>query len=280
MTFAGQETSQESGRPVELYTFSLALSIYRFTSAEDDQIVGGETFEHITIKRGGVKQGQETRQSGMTIEMPGNHDLPSRYVLAVPSERASVLIQRFHRGDGNLATFFEGRVKSVAFSKDGRVASIAVEPAITATARQIPVFTFGASCENVLGDGFGVGATGLCDVNLDDAAYRHTATVTAQTSLTITVPGAAAFGDGWFNGGTIETTAGLDARLILTQVGDVLTLHIGFPFPMVGQAVILRAGCDRSPNTCSAKFNKFDRFQAYAFVPTRNPFDGLDPEIC
>lgn len=280
MTFLSQETSQEAGRPVELYTFELALQTYRLTSAEDDVVVGGETYQASTISRGRVRQAREPGGALLEIEMPADHPLPSRYVTSAPSERASVLIERYHRGDGELSTVFEGVVKSVAFGKDGRSAKLAVDPAIAATSRQIPRFTFGKMCQNVLGDGFGAGATGLCQVNLDDPAFRHDATVSASSGLTITVPGAAAFGDGWFDGGTIRTSSGTDARLVLSQVGDVITIHVAFPFPVVGQLVQLRAGCRRDPQTCSAKFGRIADFQGWPWVPRHNPFDGLKPELC
>lgn len=282
MTFAALEASQEAGRPVELYTFTLSLEVFRYTTAEDDQVVAGNTYQAAAIRRSKVSQGPEARRSTLTLEMPGDLDLPARYVLSAPSERARVVIQRFHRGDGELHAVFDGLVKSVAFDggRDGRVAKMAIDPAITATSRQIPLFTYGAQCQNVLGDGFGAGASGLCDVDLEDPAFRHQATVSASTGLVVTLPGAAAFGDGWFNGGTVRTTAGTDARLVLTQVGDVLTLHIPFPFPVVGLSMIARAGCDRSTATCSAKFGKIERFQGFAWVPLFNPFEGLKPELC
>lgn len=280
MTFAGVETSQEAGRPVELYTFQLSLVTYRYTSAEDDQVVGGETFIAIPISRGKINFGQESKSAVLSIEMPSDEALPSRYVTTAPSERANVTLQRFHRGDGQLATFFVGLLKSVAFSDDGRKATVAVEPAITAASKQIPLFTFRGQCNNVLGDGFG-GGSGLCDANLSDPAYKLTATVTAQSGLTITVPGAAAFGTGWFDAGTIETSSALDARLIIRQVGDLITLHINFPFPLVGEMVTLRAGCAHDIMTCSTKFNNVDVFQGFFFLPTINIFEaGLDPAIC
>ncbi len=280
MTFLAQETSVEAGRPIELYTIELALEVFRLTSAEDDQVVGGETFEAVAISRGRVRQGREPGNAMLEIEMPSTHSFPSRYVTSAPSERAEITIQRFHRGDGELSTVFVGLVKSVAFDQDGRLAKLAVDPAVTAQSRQIPRFSFGQLCQNVLGDGFGGGATGLCDVNLDLPAFKLTATATAVSGLTVTVPGAAAFGNGWFNAGTIRTSAGNDARLIISQVGDVITLHIAFPFPIVGSLVTLRAGCLRDPQTCSTKFNRIDRYQGFAWVPRLNPFDSLKPEAC
>jgi uncharacterized phage protein (TIGR02218 family) len=281
LTYAAQEISQADGRPIELFTFELGLQTYRYTSAEDDQVDGGETYTAIPISRSRITQGQETRQATLTIEMPANDAFASRYVTSVPSERAEVTIRQVHRGDGETKTIFSGLVKSVAYGqgKDGRVAQIAVDPPITVTARQIPRFTFRRQCNNVLGDGDN-GGSGLCDVDMDSTAYRFVGTVSAQSGLTVTVPGVSAFGAAWFQAGTLATLDGIDARTILLQSGDVLTLHIGFPFPLVGESVVVKAGCAHDPETCSTKFGKFDRYQGFAFVPKRNPFDGLDPEVC
>lgn len=281
MTYSGQETSQESGRPVDLYTFELGLQVYRLTSAEDDQSAGGLDYLATEgLSRGKITQAREARQSALEISLPAEHDLPSRYVTSVPSEQARFTLQQLHRGDGSVATLFRGLLKSVAFSEDGTKAKLAIEPPVSIAARQIPRFDFRGQCNNVLGDGAD-GGPGLCDVDLEDPAFRLAATATAQSGLQLTVPGAAAFGDGWFDAGTVETTDGLDARMILRHVGDVLTLHFGFPFPVVGEQVILRAGCAHDIQTCSTKFDKVLRYQGFAFIPTINIFEtGLDPERC
>lgn len=288
MTYASQETSQESGRPVDIYEFRLALQVYRYTSAEDDQVVDGDTYVAIPISRSRITQSQESRQATLTVTMPADDPFPSRYITSAPSEKARLTIRQFHRGDGATATLFRGLVKSVAFGqgKDGREAQVAIDPPITVAARQIPRFTFRAQCNNVLGDGAN-GGPGICTVDLEDPAFKLTASVSAQSGLSVTVPGAAAFGDGWFNAGTIETLDGLDARMVRFQVGDVLTLHMAFPFPLVGEQVVLRAGCNHDLTDCGiAKFDiggshDIGEYQGFAWVPVFNIFErGLDGEKC
>lgn len=283
MTYSSSENSLEGGRPIEIYEITLGFQIYRYTSSQDDQVVLGQTYLANGIARDRVKQGQEVRSSGIILTMPSDDPFASRYVSSAPSERAVVVIQRFHRGDGQLSTVFIGRAKSVAFggSKDGREAQVSVEPAITAAAKEVPLFTFRGQCNNVLGDALDPEAGGLCDVDLDDPAYLHSAECTAQTGLLVTVPGAAAFGDGWFDGGTIETSVGTDARMVLRQVGDVLTLHIGFPFPIVGETVRIRAGCAHDIQTCSDKFDRVGVFQGFSWVPIINVFESsLEGQVC
>jgi uncharacterized phage protein (TIGR02218 family) len=279
VSFLSVEGSQESGRPVEIYDFALALTTYRFTSAEDDQVVGGNTYSAVPISRGSIKQSYEARNGGLEITMPSDLELPSRYVTFAPSERARMTLRAFHRGDGELVTLFDGFVKSVLFDgEDTRRAKFLVESVLAALNRNIPRFTYRGQCNNVLYD---AAQGGLCDVNAEDPAFKFQGTVSAQTTSTLTVPGAAAFGSGWFTGGRVDALDGLDARLIIAHVGDVLTLHVPFIEPMIGEVVILRAGCDRSIQTCSSKFNNVEAFQGFAFVPIRNPFvHGLTAGTC
>lgn len=276
MTFIAQETSQESGRPIELYQFILSSVVYRYTSAEDDQVIGADTYEAIAIKRGRLTHGQEARNATLVIEMPGDLEFPSRYVRSVPSEKARVLIRRMHRSDGELIVVFDGVVKSVAFTSQGagRVASVAVEPAITAMSRTIPRYTYRGLCNHTLYDT-------LCTINPELPAYKFTGIVSAQSGNSLTVPGAGAFGTGWFEAGTVEQLTGLDGRLVIRQVGDVLTLHIPFSVSLIGAQVVLRAGCAHDITTCSNKFSNVLNYGGFAFVPTRNIFtQGLDATVC
>lgn len=286
MTYASQEISVEGGAPVDLYTFALTFETFRYTSAEDDQVVGGNTFTAIPISRGKIGQGPETRRAALEIEVPADELLVSRFINSAPSERIDFTLQQLHRGDGATATLFQGVLKSVGFSDDGHLAKIAVDPPVTAIAHQIPLWTFRGQCNNVLGDGAGSG-TGLCTVDLDDPAFKHSAEVSADSGLTVTVPGAAAFGDGWFTAGTIESGDGLDARMILSHVGDVIELHAAFPFTLLGSTVTLRAGCAHDLVDCGpAKFDiggshDIGEFGGFAFVPKFDIFrTGIDQQKC
>lgn len=277
MTYASQETSVEGGKPVDLYTFQIALQTYRFTSAEDDQVVGGNTFRAVPISRGKIGQGPETRRAALEVQLPSDDAFASRFVTSVPSARGTLTLQQLHRGDGEVVTLFVGVVKSVGFSEDGRLAKVAVDPPIVGIAHQIPLWTFRGQCNNVLGDGAG-GGTGLCTADLEHPDFKHVGTVSVDSGLSVTVPGAAAFGDGWFDGGKIESFDGLDARMILFQVGDVLTLHVPFPFSLLGAQVVLRAGCAHDLTDCGvAKFTNggthdIGEYGGFAFVPTFDIF--------
>jgi len=286
VTYTSQEQSIESGRPVDLYEFEIGGTLYLYTSAEDDQTVLGKDYTALPMKRTRIVHSQESRQSVLEIEMPATASFARLFVTSVPSQKAALIIRQFHRGDGDVATLFVGSVKSVAFTERGTKASVAVDPPIQVSSTIIPRFTFRFQCNNVLGDGAN-GGPGLCTVDLENAAFKFTGTVSAQSGLDITIPGATGFADGWFEAGTMSTTDGLDARQIIRHVGDVLTLHVPFPFPMVGTEVVLRAGCHHDLVDCgTAKFDiggshNIGEFQGFAFVPSINPFEaGIQTGSC
>ena len=286
MTYTSQEQSIESGRPVDLYEFEIGTQVYLYTSAEDDQTVLGQDYVALPMKRTRIVHSQESRQTVLEVEMPATAAFARRFVTSVPSQKATLTIRQYHRGDGGVAVLFIGSVKSVAFTERGTKASVAVDPPIQVSSTQIPRFTFRSQCNNVLGDGAN-GGPGLCTVDLENAAFKFTGTVSGQAGLQITIPGATAFDDGWFEAGTMSTTDGQDARQIIRHVGDVITLHAPFPFPMVGMEVVLRAGCHHDLVDCgTAKFDiggshDIGEFQGFAFVPTINPFEtGINVGDC
>lgn len=274
MTFAAFESSVESSQPVELYEIVLGGLIFRYTSAEDDVIVSGITYTATPIKRSKIAQGPEVRNTTLDIEVPGTNLFVRKYISSVPGDRSRITIKRYQRSDPEVVTQFQGNVRNVSFSDDGHSAKIAIAPKISASSRTIPRYTFQSSCNNVLGDS-------RCKVNLNLAAFRLTAIVTAASANTITVPGAAAYGTGWFNAGDVEALGGTDARMILDQTGDVITMLLPFPFTIIGQSVTLLAGCGHTPTDCNTKFGNFNNYGAFAFTPLKNPFDsGIGPTKC
>lgn len=277
MTFDAFETAQETGAPIEIYRFDLGADTFEYTSAEDDQVVSTITYSAIPIQRGPISHRSGESQEPLTITVPGDNEFAIKYISNVPGVQAFVTIQRFHRTDTptpQVITVFEGFVQSVAFVEQAKEARIAVAPTESARSRPIPRFTYQGLCNHILYDSG-------CKVNKDDVAFKlSSGSVTVISGNDITVPGAAAFGDGWFTGGYVELLSGTDFRLVLNHVGDVLTLLL--PFPTDAESTVnVYAGCDHSIATCNSKFftsedvtSNVINFGGYAFVPTRNPFES------
>lgn len=271
MTFDTNESSQQGGTPVELYTITIGATILRYTSAEDDFTEAGDEFRAVPIQREKLSAGgQDARVQSLVLTLPGDDPLARRYITSVPGTPALVAIERLHREDGaspEVVRIFEGEIESVAFEKEGRVAKLQLQPRIAAQSRPVPRFGYQGLCNNVVYDD-------LCRADDTDPLFRlSSATVTAESGNDITVAGAGARGDNYYTGGYVEAGGGADFRLVLRQIGNVLTLSLPFTAAVLGTQVTVLAGCDHTIATCKAKFDNVINFGGFAYVPSKNIFN-------
>ena len=78
--------------------------------------------------------------------------------------------------------------------------------------------------------------------------------------------------DGFYDGGFVFFSSINDYRLILSHVGNDLTLLLPFPSDAAGETVRIFAGCDHTIATCKTKFDNVLNYGGFAFVPILNPF--------
>lgn len=129
--------------------------------------------------------------------------------------------------------------------------------------------TYQSGCDAALGDG-------RCKVNLDDPAYKGTgAVVDIQGARQVIVSGLSGFEAGMFAAGTIEWTSGANAgrtaEVLRHDVGSgfvALTLQYE-PVRAIAEydAFVVRAGCDKTRETCRAKFANIDNFRGFPDIP-------------
>ena len=270
-TYDQLESSVESSRPIELFTFVLGAVSYYYTSSEDDVTFSSILYEAIGISRDELVQGPDDRGRVLSVTLPANNPFAALYIDIVPASRASLTVQRLQRDETPSLTstvLFKGMVKSVLFSEDGRVAKIAAQSLEAVGSRAIPRWTFQGMCNHQLYDaGCGV----------DSTLHRITGTVTSQVGNLLTVTGVQSSGFD-FIGGFVKSGAALDFRMVLFQSADTLTLLLPFGGSVVGMSVDVFKGCDHiMTGDCAQVFDNVINFGGFAFVPTKNPFaTGLD----
>jgi len=276
VTYHAHETSEQDGRPVEIYRFTIGSDPpYLYTSAEDTITVAGETYAPIAIMRGSIVQGPDERSRPLEVTMPGTAEFARRFAGIVPGQSALLTLRRFHRDDGatpQVITSFIGTVHAARFGDDGQSLVFPVYSLEYGLSKTVPRFGFQSVCNNVLYDF-------LCGVDEDDPANKFTSTVTAISGNDITVAGAGAFGGGnQFSAGFAKPQAFNDFRTILGQAGDVLTLMLPFPMALLGSTVVVYRGCDHLiEGDCSLKHANVGNNGGYPWVPRKNPFvTGLD----
>lgn len=283
MSYQGQETSIESGRPVELYLFQnegVVSERFAYTSGPLPITHNTITYEPRVISRTGpkVEQSSPGVDKGIEITMPADDPLALRYAPNLPPKRDIVTIFRQHASDGatpETIAFYKGYVSSVGFNDDATRAVVKVAPIATLLSRNCPKRQYRGLCTHVLYDS-------ECKINPVDPSFKFDVTVTAVSSdgTVVTVTGAGIGGKAadFFDGGMLRRAAPADRRMVLdfvetTTDTGTCKLLLGFPSLTVGAALTLHAGCDHTITTCRTKFANEVNFGGFPWVPTRNPFD-------
>jgi len=269
MTYDEYEISPESGRPVELFVFTIAGSTYRYTSAEDDVVVDSDTYEATAISRGNSGDGAAKRDGSFEIELPASNEVAQLYVNIIPGARVRIEVTRYHRDDTptpDLVEIFSGFVEAVDFIDDGYKAKMRARSALAGLSRMMPRYGYQSQCNHVLFDAD-------CKISETASAYRLLDTiVTSADTRFLTIAAAALFVDGWFTGGFVEEAGSTDFRLVLSHVGDQIEMML--PFVETPLTVTLYAGCAHTVGVCKSKFDNVINYGGFAWVPTRNPFES------
>ena len=268
MTFDAQEKSREAGQVVELYEFIFGGSATRFTSFNQDINFAGNDYTSTQISRSATKSSTQDTQGQVTITVPIDNPIAQLFIATVPGKVGSVRILRGHANDATEETLllFDGFVANVTL--DGELeAKILCNPSTKIFKRSGPRFSFLGMCNHILYDE-------RCKVDI--SLFTFTGLVSAQVGNDITVNGAGAVGlaDHFVAGFARFPSGGTDdARMILQQAGDVMTLLLPFSIPVVGSQIDLFAGCDHTLATCDSKFAAVPDYGGFPFVPRKNPFN-------
>lgn len=106
-------------------------------------------------------------------------------------------------------------------------------------------------------------------------AFRVDGTVTLITGgITLNVPVAGGYEDGWFKAGMIEYEGLL--RTIVSHAGAVITLSKYMPGLIAGMTIVMYPGCNKIETICKDKFNNVINFGGFSRMSPKNPFDGLE----
>lgn len=126
-----------------------------------------------------------------------------------------------------------------------------------------------ALCDAELGDH-------RCGVDLEDAAYRATASVIeVRDRFRLAIDGMGSFAEGWFGLGTAAWSSGkrnglADRIMHHARIGGVDIVSFAAPvgdWVVSGDTLVMRAGCDRRFSTCRTKFANAVNFRGFPHIP-------------
>jgi uncharacterized phage protein (TIGR02218 family) len=275
MTYAAHETSQQGGRPVEVYRFTAGAASYFYTSSESQEPLGAQIYTPIALKRSSNAEGPEERdRSNFSVVLPTSDPVAQIYAGQLPGVRVRLTVSRFHRDDTptpEVVTVFDGYVQGASFENGLKECRLTARALMASMGREMPARTCQGRCNHVLYDPL------TCRVDDTDPAFRASLrSVTSQVGNLLTVAGLGSYAAGWFTGGYVEAVGVSDYRMVLDDDGaGGLTLMA--PFATEPSLVNVFAGCAHNIAICKSKFDNVINYGGFAFVPVKNPFEsGID----
>lgn len=267
MTFNAYETSIDEGRPIKLYRFTLGSTVWRYTSADHDQVIGGETWLSIAVQDDGVKQTGSATTDALQITGPITMGPAQVYMACPPAESIMVSMLEKHLEDSQVIVTYTGEISQVNFPQPGTAV--------------ISCQTLGATMAR---SGLTLGWRRTCPYNLYDpvtckvsrAAWAVAGTLSAVNAFTVTGAAFAALPDGHFNGGYIEwahPVRGNEAVAIESHTGAVLTIFGETTELYPGLPVTAYPGCSLTTESCN-RFGNLNNFGGVPHMPGKSPYDG------
>lgn len=128
---------------------------------------------------------------------------------------------------------------------------------------------FSRGCDADLGDA-------RCGVDLDDPAFKGNGTVTVATSnRSFAATGLGSFVDGWFKSGRLVWTSGANEGAAIevkfhSNNGVTVRFELWETMPFdvaIGDTFSVTAGCDKSLETCRARFDNVVNFRGFPYIP-------------
>lgn len=277
MTYAAQETSQQSGAPVELYTWRIGTTVLRQTSANADQVVdAGEVLDTFVtvpggINRSAIRRDPERVRNGLEITVLRTHEIAALYVPGPAPQAVGLTIHRLHLTDdaAQVVAIWSGRVLNGKVDSGGASVTLSCESSIVSAARNGLGERWQRNCWKAFGS---TGRNG-CGVSL--ATYTTPHDVTSYSGLTLTldtVPAAGLIPGGYV--AYLDSNGYAQRRLIRSVAGLVLTLNYPLTEFDAVTSVDVTTGCDQTLATCGGIYNNRLNYGGAPYIADRNLYDG------
>lgn len=269
MTFDTTERSNYDGAPTMLYEFSVGATYWRYAAAQNDLVLGGNTYTALAVANEGFSASGNPDTDDLQVRISARATVTDLFLATPPSDPILLRIRTVHKGDTDAPVVWSGSVKS------GRQVSL-IEFALNCNSllstlsRNGLRLSWGRGCPHALYDR---------GCRVDPNAFDTLIQVTALTGASVTATGLAALGDGYFAGGFLSfvgSHGATDRRPIEGHVGNTLDLMATTDGISVGAWITVYPGCDRTTLTCLNKFSNLANYGGFPHLPNKSPFDG-DP---
>lgn len=265
----------------ELYTLTLLSgSVYRWTTADLDLVVSGNTFRTAGANGPLIERSQSTQRARLQIDTVDVRLYGTAFAIGGKSLQLNAAQGLFDGARlqidqlvgnhpshaislGPIPSWFEGRVAEVEPVAQG--VRLRVKSELEALNVLLPKFTLQPICGHAVYD---AGCT------LSRAAFTLSGTVSAASSassFTTATAAVTAKTSGYFNLGVVTFTSGSlngQKQAIAAWSGTTFTMQLPFTAtPGVGDSFTVYPGCPRDKATCNTKFSNLVNFRGFPHVP-------------
>lgn len=271
MAYDIKEASPRDGAPIEFLKFAISGGAQWLYNSTDVAITYlGEVYEPLFLQRDDRSLSGNNEDQAVRLQAPLNLPVIEAFKVQPPHQRIYVSYYRQHQSDSEVKGFYQGYVGGVKFGHE--TAEIVINNLSGLMEKASPRATWQHTCRFHLYDGELNGGHG-CPV--PRAPYKLTALVATHTGSTLTSATLATKPDGWFQFGFVQRPDGYRS-MILSHVGDTVTLLAPFLTSVQGLTLDFYAGCNQSWDTCkSSKFSAHtDSGRAFGGaprIPEHNP---------
>ena len=182
-------------------------------------------------------------------------------------DNAAVELWRLNWADPNQRVLM--RLGAVGQIRRGRMAFVAEVRSLAHVLGQTVGRAYQASCDAALGDA-------RCGVNLEVLAFKGSGVVLALIrDRGFVASGLGAFATGWFASGTVEWTSGANvgrrAEVMMHEIAatevSITLMEVPVRALAIGDAFVIRAGCDKRLETCRDRFANALNFRGFPNIP-------------
>ena len=265
MTFSAYETSSYSGTPERLFLFTSGNRQWAYVHHAKPVTRGAIVFQPEIIYMDNIVQNLGEGPPAIDISLSTSAEVMQQFIPYQPIHPMSVSVFRRHRDDpdGEYLIEMMGDVASSSFDEEQGIATLQCRMTSSNTDRKVPWLIYQAPCNYAL---YGKG----CRVNPE--LYKIETTAGEVVGSRIRASAFASKEDGWLTAGFVRKQGSGEVRFIIDHVGEWIELQAPFIDMEPGDALSAYAGCDRTYDTCVAKFNNGRRFLGFEWIPQKNPF--------
>lgn len=253
---------------VEIYTVTYDFNRWYYTSADENRVENVVTYRAIPIRRSGIELTNDAETGEFEIEVPLDTEFLELFRVSPPSGMVTLLCQSFDSGNPDQkSVVFKGSIVNITWGLES--ATVLCETSSQAIRRMGLRRHYQYGCPHML---YG----SKCRVNRND--YLTLGNASNVTGTSVDLIAAADKPDNWFAGGYIEYTHSelqtVERISVGGSSGATLSLF-SYPVGLQGGAEVRAyAGCNRTIQECSEKFDNSINYGGMPFIPTKNPFGG------